>query len=97
MTMNEQEETVVTEDTDPVSIEPSIETEPVPAPEIKPEPEVKLEPEVKPEPEKKTDNTDNYAYTGSFEREDYADAHYEPANESTVPPRYYTPPEKPAK
>ena len=24
----------------------------------------------------------------------YADAHYEPAGESTVPPRYYTPPEK---
>jgi len=27
----------------------------------------------------------------------YADAHYEPAGESTVPPRYYTPPERPAK
>ncbi len=27
----------------------------------------------------------------------YADAHYEPAGESTVPPRYYTPPEKTAK
>lgn len=107
MAMNEQEKTVVTEDNDPVSIDPSIETETVPAPEIKPEvkpePEIKPEPDVKPEPavkpelEKKTDNTDNYAYTGSFEREDYADAHYEPANESTVPPRYYMPPEKPVK
>ncbi len=27
----------------------------------------------------------------------YADAHYEPANESTVPPRYYCPPERPVK
>jgi len=27
----------------------------------------------------------------------YADAHYEPAGESTVPPRYYTPPEKSTK
>ena len=27
----------------------------------------------------------------------YADAHYEPAGESTVPPRYYCPPERPVK
>ncbi len=27
----------------------------------------------------------------------YSDAHYEPADESTVPPRYYTPPERPVK
>ena len=31
-------------------------------------------------------------YRREFSREDYADAHYEPAEESTVPPRYYTPP-----
>ncbi len=29
-----------------------------------------------------------------FRREDYSDAHFERAEESTVPPRYYTPPEK---
>ena len=29
-----------------------------------------------------------------FRREDYSDAHYEPADETTVPPRYYTPPER---
>ena len=32
-----------------------------------------------------------------FRTEDYTDAHYESADESTVPPRYYTPPEKPQK
>ena len=30
-------------------------------------------------------------------RPDYADAHYEPVNETTVPPRYYTPPQRPVK
>ena len=30
----------------------------------------------------------------SYQREVYSDAHYEPAGETTVPPRYYTPPEK---
>ena len=33
-------------------------------------------------------------YRRKYHREDYADAHYEPAGESTVPPRYYTPPER---
>ena len=33
-------------------------------------------------------------YRSSFQREVYSDAHYEPAGESTVPPRYYTPPER---
>ena len=32
-----------------------------------------------------------------FRTEDYTDAHYESADESTVPPRYYTPHEKPQK
>ena len=32
-----------------------------------------------------------------FRTENYTDAHYESADESTVPPRYYTPPEKPQK
>ena len=40
------------------------------------------------------ENSGEYRYGGGFEKEDiYADAHYTPAGESTVPPRYYTPPE----
>ena len=31
----------------------------------------------------------------AFREQVYADAHYEPAGESTVPPRYYCPPERP--
>ena len=38
-----------------------------------------------------------YHFVPEHRHEDYADAHYEPADESTVPPRYYTPPERPAK
>ena len=33
-------------------------------------------------------------FGSTYRREVYSDAHYEPAGESTVPPRYYTPPEK---
>ena len=36
-------------------------------------------------------------YEGDAREQVYADAHYEPANESTVPPRYYCPPERPVK
>ena len=36
-----------------------------------------------------------YHYAGSDLRGVYADAHYEPATETTVPPRYYTPPVRP--
>ncbi len=35
--------------------------------------------------------------TGNDFRENYADAHYEPIEESTVPPRYYTPPVRTAR
>lgn len=38
-----------------------------------------------------------YHYTGSFGEKAYSDAHYVPESESTVPPRYYTPPETKAK
>ena len=38
-----------------------------------------------------------YHFVPEYRREDYADAHYEPADESTVPPRYYMPPEKPVR
>ena len=36
-----------------------------------------------------------YAYSGGFARESiYSDAHYSPAGQGAVPPRYYTPPQK---
>ena len=41
------------------------------------------------------ESTESDVELGStFRREVYSDAHYEPAGESTVPPRYYTPPER---
>ena len=36
-----------------------------------------------------------YHYKNGYTQKIYSDAHYVPADESTVPPRYYTPPEKP--
>ena len=42
--------------------------------------------------EQKTES--EYSYAGGFEKESiYSDAHYTPAGEGAVPPRYYTPPE----
>ncbi len=38
-----------------------------------------------------------YHYKNGYTQKIYSDAHYVPADESTVPPRYYTPPEKPVK
>lgn len=35
-----------------------------------------------------------YRYKNGYTQRIYADAHYVPAGENTVPPRYYTPPEK---
>ena len=37
---------------------------------------------------------DDGTYRPDHRRADYSDAHYEPAGESTVPPRYYTPHER---
>ena len=43
---------------------------------------------------KTSPSTEEYRYEGGFEKESiYADAHYTPAGEGPVPPRYYTPPE----
>lgn len=36
-----------------------------------------------------------YHYKSDYSERIYSDAHYVPADENTVPPRYYTPPEKP--
>lgn len=38
-----------------------------------------------------------YHYKNGYTQKIYSDAHYVPENESTVPPRYYTPPEKTTK
>ena len=38
-----------------------------------------------------------YHYKNGYTQKIYSDAHYVPENENTVPPRYYTPPEKPVK
>ena len=51
------------------------------------------------EPENGNDSAEQraegeYRYAGGFEKESiYSDAHYMPAGEGPVPPRYYTPPE----
>ena len=43
-------------------------------------------------PEQRSES--EYRYAGGFEKENiYSDAHYTPAGEGAVPPRYYTPPE----
>lgn len=48
-----------------------------------------------------TGNTDRengeYHYKNGYSQRIYSDAHYVPADENTVPPRYYTPPEKPVR
>ena len=38
-----------------------------------------------------------YHYKNGYTQKIYSDAHYVPADENTVPPRYYTPPEKSVK
>ena len=38
-----------------------------------------------------------YHYKSGYTQRIYADDHYAPADESTVPPRYYTPPRRPSK
>ena len=82
-------------------IEPEVEAVEGPETEPQPEPsaEIITEPKTsqKEEPVPGAGSGEDFSLHSSFERRDYADAHYEPANESTVPPRYYTPPEKPIK
>ena len=63
------------------------------------EPENENENEIS-EQKNETATGGEYRYGGGFEKESiYSDAHYTPADENTVPPRYYTPPEpkKPVK
>ena len=38
-----------------------------------------------------------YRYRNGYTQKIYSDAHYVPEDENTVPPRYYTPPEKPVR
>jgi len=42
-------------------------------------------------------STGEYHYKNGYTQQIYSDAHYVPAEENTVPPRYYTPPEKAVK
>ena len=55
------------------------------------EPIMQVEPS---EPASETTGDGEYHYKNGYTQKIYSDAHYEPAEESTVPPRYYTPPEK---
>lgn len=41
--------------------------------------------------------TGEYHYRNGYTQKIYSDAHYVPAGESTAPPKYYTPPEKPVR
>ena len=41
--------------------------------------------------------TGEYHYKNGFTQKIYSDAHFVPADETTAPPRYYAPPEKPPK
>ena len=48
--------------------------------------------------ESETDRVNGeYHYKNGYTQRIYSDAHYVPAGESTAPPRYYTPPERPVK
>ena len=50
---------------------------------------------VGPVDEKQTDRADGeYRFGGGYSQRIYSDAHYVRADESTAPPRYYTPPER---
>ena len=56
--------------------------------------------EAAPEAEKGSDSAPTDAEPSEqevYREQVYADAHYEPAGESTVPPRYYCPPERPVR
>ncbi|MBR1456881.1 MAG: trypsin-like peptidase domain-containing protein [Oscillospiraceae bacterium] len=70
---------------------------------FEPEENGTIEPEAAPEAPQKADAESTridgeYHYNkDGYSQRIYADAHYEPAGESTVPPRYYTPPEKTTK
>ena len=50
---------------------------------------------VGPVDEKQTDRADGeYRFGSGYSQRIYSDAHYVRADESTAPPRYYTPPER---
>ena len=50
-----------------------------------------------PVPDQPEPEDGEYQYKSGYTQRIYADAHYAPADESTVPPRYYTPPRRPSK
>ena len=70
------------------------------APEIPAEeaaPAAAPHPASSPADEQREPEDGEYRYKSGYTQRIYADAHYAPADESTVPPRYYTPPERPSK
>ena len=78
----------VNEMTDDAAAEPEAAAEPV------------AEAEASPALEEKPESAMNGEYhfnKDEYKEQVYADAHYEPEGESTVPPRYYTPPERPVR
>ena len=86
--------------------EPIPEAKAVHEPTPEPVPETEAVHEPTPEPvntasaaaPEQTERVDGeYHYKSGYTQRIYADAHYAPADESAVPPRYYTPPARPAK
>ena len=61
------------------------------------EPPVEAAPESEPEAERPEIEEGEYQYKNGYTQRIYADAHYAPADEGAVPPRYYTPPVRPVK
>ncbi len=78
----------VIEVSEPIAAEPEAAAEPV------------IEAEASPVSEEKPETAANGEYhfnKDEYKEQVYADAHYEPEGESTIPPRYYTPPERPVR
>ena len=92
-----EEEMIREDDTAPVTTaeaEPLTDETEAPADQTQAEPETRWEPEKLWDPETETAQAE--PETGEREP-DYADAHFEPAGDGTVPPRYYTPPQRTAR
>ena len=81
--------------------------DPEPEPSVEAEPQAETDsagpfetPAEEPErtAERDTDRVNGeYHYKNGYTQRIYSDAHYVPESENTVPPRYYTPPERPVK
>ena len=83
----DQEENVILS---PDEAEPAVESQPI----VETGPVAEPQPAAPAEPVSEASGDGEYHYKNGYTQKIYSDAHYEPAEESTVPPRYYTPPEK---